>query len=302
MNKIFAFFCVFVVSASCFSQVQKNNNKENSKPESIKLGFKFVALEKDSLIFNEILSFAEKQKLRTKPLANIVDAVGNYFLETPYVAHTLEITDKEKLIVNFRELDCTTFLETSLALSLCIKANRLSIIDFAKTLMRIRYRNGQLLDYTSRLHYFTDWIIDNQKKGIVRLISEDFGDAPFDASVNFMSTHPKSYKQLNDTTIIKKIANQETRISKSKFKYVTKENIRNVESKIADGDLIAITTKIQGLDITHVGIAKFVNERLHLLHASSKLNKVVISELPLSEYIKKSRNNTGIMVCRPILD
>lgn len=43
---------------------------------------------------------------------------GLSFLKTPYVAHTLEVNDEEKLVVNFDEVDCTTFVEYVLALSL----------------------------------------------------------------------------------------------------------------------------------------------------------------------------------------
>ena len=32
---------------------------------------------------------------------------GLNFLKTPYVAHTLEVNEEEKLVVNFDEVDCT---------------------------------------------------------------------------------------------------------------------------------------------------------------------------------------------------
>lgn len=38
--------------------------------------------------------------------------------QNSYVAHTLEVNDEEKLVVNFDEVDCTTFVEYVLALSL----------------------------------------------------------------------------------------------------------------------------------------------------------------------------------------
>ena len=30
------------------------------------------------------------------------------FINTPYVAHTLEINDQEQLVINLKEVDCTT--------------------------------------------------------------------------------------------------------------------------------------------------------------------------------------------------
>ena len=44
---------------------------------------------------------------------------GINFLDIPYVAHTLEVTDgEEELIINCDEVDCTTFVEYTLAMAL----------------------------------------------------------------------------------------------------------------------------------------------------------------------------------------
>ena len=47
--------------------------------------------------------------------------------------------------------------------------------DFIKNLETIRYRNGVLDGYPSRLHYFTDWIRNNEQKGLVRDITSELG-------------------------------------------------------------------------------------------------------------------------------
>jgi hypothetical protein len=78
------------------------------------------------------------------------------------------------------------------------------------------------------------------------------------------------------------------------------DQIEANENLIKNGDIIALTTAIPGLDITHTGIAiREKDGRIHLLHASSS-GMVEISELPLADYLKKIKKNTGIMVARPL--
>ena len=67
----------------------------------------------------------EKLKLFTPdaemPIADLVVKIGLSFLDTPYVAATLENGADEKMVVNLRELDCTTFAENTLALARTVK-------------------------------------------------------------------------------------------------------------------------------------------------------------------------------------
>ena len=97
---------------------------------------------------------------------------GRQLLGRPYVAHTLENGTEEHLIVNTRGLDCTTFVETVCALSLCDQHRQTSFADFWQWLKKLRYRQGKIDDYTSRLHYFTQWGEDNEQMGLVENILE----------------------------------------------------------------------------------------------------------------------------------
>ena len=49
---------------------------------------------------------------------------------------------------------------------------------------------------------------------------------------------------------------------------------------IKDGDIIAITTNTPGLDVAHMGIAFYADNKLLLVHASSTDKKVVVSKVP----------------------
>ncbi len=227
--------------------------------------------------------------------------IGLGFLNKPYVASTLEINNNEKLVVNLNEFDCTTFAENCLALAQTIKSEKNNFQSFEKNLTNIRYRHGALIDYNSRLHYFSDWIFDNDMRKNVKNITCEIVATPFNNYVDFMSTHVSDYKILKENPDFLPHTQQiEKAISARKSCYIPKADITKYESKIQDGDIIGITTNIKGMDIAHVVLAYHYNGELHILHASSKLKKVVISTETLSEYINNRTDATGIMVARPI--
>jgi len=256
-----------------------------------------VLQQKDKEIFEQVLQLYSAEK--NSSICDLMVKVGTSFKETPYVAHTLE-TEPEQLVVNLRELDCTTFAENVLAISRTIKSKSPTFDRFTAELQNIRYRNGKIDGYTSRIHYFSDWIFENNKRNLVKDISKEIANTPYPLQVDFMSTHPQSYVQLKDSTLILIIANQEKEISSREMYYIPEEKLAEVEDLLKDGDIAGITTGIKGLDILHVVILVRKEGRIHLLHASTSLNKVIISEETLENYLKKSKSATGIMVTRPL--
>lgn len=223
------------------------------------------------------------------------------FLDTPYAAGTLEVNAEEELVVNCDSVDCTTLVEYVLAMALCPQqGNDMLESDFAHNLQQIRYRGGEIKGYTSRLHYMTDWISDNIRKGFIEDITAKNSNATTTVDVNYMSTHPEKYAQLQKSNEdLEKMAEIEKEISGQKVSWLPKENlpIKGLPW-IKNGDIIAITTNIPGLDVSHVGIAIYINETLHLLHASSKEKKVVVEKTTLSRQIARSKTATGIRVLR----
>ncbi|MBK6282852.1 MAG: DUF1460 domain-containing protein [Draconibacterium sp.] len=136
--------------------------------------------------------------------------------------------------------------------------------------------------------------------GIVKSVSQEIAGTPYRKTINFMSTHPESYLQLkNHPEIQKIIAEREREISMRKTYFIPKEKIGEIESKLNDGDIVGITSRVDGLDISHVGILVRINGRIHLMHASTTAEKVVISDNSLEDYLLKSKSVTGIMVARP---
>jgi hypothetical protein len=152
--------------------------------------------------------------------------------------------------------------------------------------------------YSSRLHYFSDWIYDNQRKGIVRNVTADIGGRPFRKTINFMTTHPDLYPLMKNEANLRRMKSVERTISRRSLYYIPKRIVRVLQDRIVDGDIIAITTNTEGLDVQHVGFAVRVKNRIYLLHASSAERKVVFSQQTLYRYLMQSRTRSGIMVVR----
>jgi len=257
-----------------------------------------VYTEKDSLVFVDFKTTAATNKWDGLPLNELVVKAGMYFLNTPYVAHTLELSQEEKLVVNLREFDCTTFVESCFALARTIHMGK-NFDTYCAELEKMRYRDGIKTDYPSRNHYFTEWIRDNEQLGLVKDMTQEIGGVPLKVKVNFMSTHPDKYMQLaNNPDFVQRMAPIEKEISARNYFYISKENLPQVEKGIKTGDIIAITTNMDGLDISHVGYAIWQNGKLHFMHASSAGKKVMISDKTLFEYLSDITHHTGVMVVR----
>lgn len=259
-----------------------------------------IYTQKDVEICNSKFQIAVQKNLSSLPVNEVLLNIAKSFIGTDYEAHTLDKTDKEELVINLTGLDCYTFLESSIVFARCIKKGLTTFEDYTKELENIRYRDGKLKDYTSRLHYFSDWIYDMNKRKIGKDITKELGGIPYKKRINFMSTHLNSYPMLkNNEKFIQEIKRIEKSISKRKYYFIPQKNIERIEKKIKDGDIIGITTNIEGLDISHTGIAVRENDgRIHLLHAPNVGYKVQITEKPLADYIRSNPRQTGIMVLR----
>lgn len=264
--------------------------------------FSQVYSDSDITICKSKFSYAASADLSKESITDIVADIGKTFLGTEYLAQGIEDKGEEQLIINLKGLDCTTFVENALVFARLIKMGKNSFKDYEEELQKIRYRNGVIYKYPSRLHYFTDWIYDNEKKGIIDDVTELVGGKPQQFHLNFMSAHPESYQQLKEhPEFITEIRKQEAEISRRNYFYIPKERIGFVENQIENGDIIAFTTSIAGLDVSHVGIAvKMEDNRIHVLHAPISGATVQITPDPLSAYINKIKKDTGIIVLKPL--
>ena len=256
----------------------------------------------DSLRVVELLNEA-KVLAQTSEHPNWMLHFGRKLCGIPYVAKTLEKNTEEQLVINLRELDCTTLVENALALTLCIKHHRTTFNDFCRYLQNIRYRDGRV-DYPTRLHYFSDWITDNERMGYIKEVNEPCphfkGTQNLD--IDYMTTHTSQYPMLaGHPEWVEEIGRSEQALTGKQCPFIPKNEISNSElywDAIHDGDIIAIVTNKKGLDTSHIGIAVWHVDGLHLLNASMIHKKVVEEPMTMRQYMQKHPSQTGIRIIR----
>jgi len=232
-----------------------------------------------------------------------VQAAGT-FLGKPYVYHTLEGNQTEQLVVNLHEFDCTTFIETTLALALAqheLPARHTPAqleTTFRRYLTKLRYRNGQIDGYASRLHYLSDWLRDNERKGILQDVTREIGGIQVQKTVNYMTAAMHKYPPLADPAVFKQMNEVQVAISQQPFYFIPTKQFKSVETKFREGDIVMLTAARPGLDMRHVGYATWREGKLYLLHASSDHKKVMLTNQPLADYLMANKRLSGVRVAR----
>lgn len=253
----------------------------------------------DSLRIDSLLNASSERSYKTNSERLLFFAKS--FIGTPYKGGTLDSGRNETLIVRIDSLDCTTYVETVLALYLSSFKDNPGYDDFSESLIYIRYRGGVIDGYASRLHYFSDWASDNEKKGILREVTQEGEHDVRLCSLNYMTTHSDLYRQLKDNdSLISEISKVEKSWIDYKMPYIPKNvlNSSKADLPLEDGDILALTTNISGLDVLHLGFALWIDGRLHMLHASSLHGKVIIDTSTIFDYLKNRNKHTGIRVLR----
>jgi hypothetical protein len=225
--------------------------------------------------------------------ANILETAQT-FIGLPYVHGTLEQPGPERLVENLEAMDCWTFVEQSMALALA----RTSGQPWTSHLQALRYRNGRIDGYGSRLHYFLDWALQAEAKGVLHDVTRSLGGLPYQKNVSYMSQNATKYPRLADPGAIDAVRAAEARIRAHAWFFVPKANISAMEHLLLPGDIVATTATHAQLDVTHQGFVVFRHQRAHLLHASSRAGKVVVSDKPLAEYVQGNKDQSGIVVLR----
>lgn len=248
-----------------------------------------------SLLLASTTALAQTQ--RNEMLLNAVS-----FINTPYGVKTLDMNYEEQLVLNTDEVDCVTLVENVLAMSLAENSQTLEVNeqDFTRWLTKIRYRNGEIDGYPSRLHYMTEWISNGIKQGFLEDITAVQSPYTLKTDIHYMTSHVNDYPKLQlSADNVAKMKQVEASITGQEVHYVPKDYLTDEGFFwIRSGDIIAITTSTPGLDVAHMGIAINVDGTLALLHASTTDMKVEVSKVSLKEMLRRNKSWTGVRVIR----
>lgn len=248
----------------------------------------------------EKFRFAEKHALATKPIHEAFTALAQTFLGVPYKEHSLDTVAEERLVVDLEGVDCVTFYEYALALARCVKKRTTTYTDFCRELQFIRYRDGHINGYASRLHYTSDYFYNNEQKGVLKNITQKLGGVVLKKRIDFMTTHRTLYPQLADEQTYRSLKTVEEEINKRTLYHIPKHAVPAIAKHLRSGDILGITTRRDGLDCKHTGIAFRDATTLRLLHAPSPGKVVQITKQSLSAYLAESKDAAGIIVARPL--
>jgi hypothetical protein len=248
--------------------------------------------------FQPIIQYATEQKLYQRPMGEIMQAIAEQFLGTAYKANLLDQSKQETLVVTLKQLDCVLFVETVLAIARGVAVQDNSYHTFINHIRNQRYRHGEMNGYCSRLHYFSEWLIDNEKRGAVKNIGHKLKGVPLNKRLNFMSTHRQSHPRLSDEATYKCFVETEAKLDGVKLDYIPTNEIHRVYAQLQPGDIVAVATNLPGLDVTHTGlIYRHSNGNIGFIHASP-IGKVTIAR-DLQRYVSRVNNAIGILVARP---
>jgi Protein of unknown function (DUF1460) len=244
------------------------------------------------------------------PLGRSATRVGELAAGTPYEASTLEAylraggspSGTEPLALSLTRFDCVTLVEACLAVArVAGDAGAPTWEGFGREVERMRYRGGERHGYASRLHYFSEWIADGEKRGLLEDLGADLGGVEDRRPLRFMTQHRGSYPALVEDGVFEEIGSIERRLDGRARRVVPTAHIAEISDRIEAGDVLAFATAIEGLDVTHAAFAyRDAEGILRVLHAPLSGGVVEVTRATLPEYVAAIRRSTGILVARPL--
>jgi hypothetical protein len=256
-------------------------------------------------VFDRIVAKAVASGWTRLPIGELMGRIARELEGIPYVGFTIELSpDKEMCVVDFTGLDCVTFFENTLDMARMLKRGGRTPEALMAEVTRTRYRGGRIGDFTSRLHYTTDWFVDNADKKTVEILTPKLpGAQPFTQKVGFMTKNPNLYRQLKaHPEMVPKIQATEDEINSRSLMYLPMEKLEAAEPLLRTGDIVGVCTTADGLDIAHTGLV-IVDESgvAHFMDASSAKSRMKVTLEPqISKCLNWSKKLTGVMIARPL--
>jgi hypothetical protein len=209
----------------------------------------------------------------------------------------------ERLRVELSRFECVTFIESSLAVARCGFRGEPTASCFEREIVAWRYRGGALGDYASRLHYFDDWIDDNEQRRRLANLTAELGGEPVSRPYFHISARvlPRSHLSSEAlATLLPEVKAMESRLSLASHPVLSRDKAPPILDGLEDGDVVAFVRERTGLLIHHAGIVYRVGGRTKLLHASSYHGRVVLTRENLSSYLLRRSDRRGVLVARPL--
>lgn len=233
-----------------------------------------------------------------KSIPQLIEFYAQKQLGIPYVGGLLEVPVMEQLVVTLEGSDCVLFVEHSLALTLTTLQNSTEYSDLSTNIALLRYQNGQVDGYASRLHYFSDWLKTNQGKEILDILHKNNSTLPVLDPVNFMTKNRSAYRQLQASdSLFQLMKEREDYLQSNQIRYIPEHRIHEFEESFQTGDILSFVSTIDGLDIAHTALIVKEGKRVGFYHASTT-GQVIKDPKTLSEYTLDRRNVDGIIVAR----
>lgn len=248
------------------------NKRENQQTTNIEL---------DPYTLNKLNALLKKRSEINDPEKGaLIDFFSKAFLETPYKANMLQGSEKipEKLIIDFRGLDCFTYLDYVEALR-----KSTSPKEFINNVIKTRYIKGNI-HFLNRKHFFTDWAYREYKLAT---------DITAEISPHAVSIEKYLNKKSDGGNYLLGLPVVKRTITYIPSNFINEEVI----SRLRSGDFIGIYTKLAGLDVTHVGFFIMTDKGPMLRNASSRKANEKVVDSPFMDYVAKT---PGIIVLRAL--
>lgn len=236
--------------------------------------------------------------------------VGELAIGTPYEAFTLEAYLRaggspmrtEPLTLSLTRFDCVSLVESCLAVARVAAAGSPASWEaYGREMERMRYRDGRRAGYTSRLHYFSEWLDDGARRGLVRDLGQSLGGTRDDRPLRFMTQNRDSYPGLQEPEAYRQMMDRERALDDRPRWVIPTARIPEIEPDLETGDILAFATSIDGLDVTHSAFAyRDARGVMRVLHAPLSGGVVEITRSTLPQYVAAIRRATGILVARPL--
>ncbi|MEB3361143.1 MAG: N-acetylmuramoyl-L-alanine amidase-like domain-containing protein [Synechococcaceae cyanobacterium] len=225
------------------------------------------------------------------PAGETLVRLARQLLGRPYNAFSLDQEPQERLRLDLTAFDCALLVEQLLAM-----VHSRSVTDFSQQVRRLRYGDGPV-DYCTRNHYFTIWARNAERLGLVKDITASLpGATSRGRRLLFMSSHPNSYRPMRQPRARQCITALERDLI-VKQSYIPIRALGGVAAQLRSGDIFALVTAVDGLDVTHTGFLERSGSGLHAIHAAPK--RGVIRSSDFVRYAASVEDVVGISILRP---